>query len=74
MPTKMPVKIRLQFDADPEEVAALDEDVRLSGAASRAEVDRRARRLFHRILVNQRAGGNLVLVGPDGKVINLEVI
>ena len=59
-------KRRLQFDFTPEAVDALDELKGEMGAASRAEVIRRALRLLTKVNNTLNGGGNVILTKGDG--------
>ena len=58
---------RLKFDFAPEAVESLDRLVSDLGAASRAEVIRRALRLMQRAVDAEREGGMLVIQESDGR-------
>jgi metal-responsive CopG/Arc/MetJ family transcriptional regulator len=57
---------RVQFDFQPEAIDRLDDLVVETGAASRAEVVRRALALFDRVLEGERDGMKLLLRAPNG--------
>lgn len=59
-------KKRIQLDFTEEAAERLDELVRLNGAVSRAEVVRRALKLFDMAQQSADSGGELILRLPDG--------
>ena len=62
--------LRIQFDFSPEAVKKLDEMVKSSGAASRAEVVRRSLSLFEHVLLSD---AQVVLKKNDGTEIKILV-
>jgi Arc/MetJ-type ribon-helix-helix transcriptional regulator len=65
---------RIQFDFSPAAVDKLDEMVRVTGAASRAEVVRRALSLYENMLFRQEENTEVFLKKPDGTMVQIMVV
>jgi len=61
-------RTRLQFDFTPEAVAALDAIVDQQNAASRAEIVRKALRLYQTVMESIAGGESFQMKGVDGTV------
>lgn len=67
----MSEKVRIPFDFVPRAAEDLDRLVAELGAASRAEVVRRALALFDRSLTCAKSGGKVIFKDADGKETEL---
>jgi|LakMenEpi03Aug12_release.lakeMendotaPanAssembly.Ray.scaffolds.fasta_scaffold953918_2 Arc/MetJ-type ribon-helix-helix transcriptional regulator len=65
---------RIQFDFSPAAVDKLDEMVSATGAASRAEVVRRALSLYENMLFRQEENTEVFLKKPDGTMVQIMVV
>lgn len=65
---------RIQFDFSPAAVDKLDEMVSVTGAASRAEVVRRALSLYENMLFRQEENTEVFLKKPDGTMVQIMVV
>lgn len=70
----MSSKVRMQFDFAPIAVTELDRLVDETGAASRAEVIRRALAVFDLMMSYKKTGGKVILQDAEGKETALLII
>lgn len=66
-------RVRVQFDMSAVAVARLDAMADDTGAATRAEVVRKALALYDRLLQAEDAGGEVRIRRPDGETVVLPV-
>ena len=65
---------RLQFDVTDEEMAEIDQMVIDSEAKTRAEMDRKARRIYKYIISLKKKGTTFAIKNPDGTYTDVIII